>query len=44
VSAGTTATVAGGSTARYLPNAAIASATGDTIEAAQAPSVTGVLF
>ena len=44
VSAGKTATVAGGSTATYLPNAAIASATGEMIDVAQTASVTGVLF
>lgn len=39
-----TGTVAGGSTATYLPNAAIASASGEAIDTAQTPSVTGVLF
>lgn len=39
-----TGTVAGGSTATYLPNAAITSAAGEAIDTAQTPSVTGVLF
>jgi hypothetical protein len=44
VSPGKTGTVAGGSTATYLPNAALTSAAGEAIDAAQTPSVTGVLF
>jgi hypothetical protein len=39
-----TATVAGGSTATFLPNAAITSATGEPIDTAQVPSLTGILF
>jgi hypothetical protein len=39
-----TATVAGGSTAMYLPNAALTSAAGEAIDTAQTPSITGVLF
>jgi hypothetical protein len=44
VSPGKTGTVAGGSTATYLPNATIASATGEAIDTAQTPSITAVLF
>ncbi len=44
VTPGKTATVAGGSTATYLPNATITSATGQAIDTAQTPSVTAVLF
>jgi hypothetical protein len=44
VTPGKTGTVAGGSTATYLPNAALTSAAGEAIDTAQAPSVTGVLF
>jgi hypothetical protein len=44
VTPGKTATVAGGSTATYLPNATITSATGEAVDTAQTPSVTGVLF
>jgi hypothetical protein len=44
VTPGKTATVGGASTATYLPNAAITSATGEAIDTAQTPSVTGVLF
>jgi hypothetical protein len=39
-----TGTVAGGSTATYVPNAALTSAAGESIDTAQTPSVTGVLF
>jgi hypothetical protein len=39
-----TATVAGASTATYLPNATLTSAAGEAIDTAQTPSVTGVLF
>lgn len=39
-----TATVAGGSTATYVPNAALTSAAGESIDTAPTPSVTGVLF
>jgi hypothetical protein len=44
VTPGKTGTVAGGSTATYLPNAALTSAGGEAIDTAQTPSVTGVLF
>ena len=44
VTPGKTGTVAGGSTATYLPNAALTSAVGEAIDTAQMPSVTGVLF
>lgn len=44
VTPGKTGTVAGGSTATYLPNPAITSATGEAIDTAETPSVTGVLF
>jgi len=44
VSPGKTGTVAAGSTATYLPNAAITSATGEAIDTGRTPSVTGVLF
>jgi hypothetical protein len=44
VTPGKTATVAGGSTATYLPNAAMTSAAGEAIDTARTPSVTGVLF
>ena len=44
VSAGKTGTVAGGSTATFVPNSAIASAAGEAIDTAQTPSVTAVLF
>jgi hypothetical protein len=44
VTPGKTGTVAGGSTATYLPNATITSATGQAIDTGQTPSVTGVLF
>jgi len=44
VTAGKTGTVAGGSTATYLPNAALTSAAGEAIDTARTPSVTGILF
>ena len=44
VTPGKTGTVAGGSTATYLPNAALTSAAGEAIDTAQTPSVTAVLF
>jgi hypothetical protein len=44
VTPGKTATVPGGSTATYLPNASIASAAGEAIDVTQTPSVTAVLF
>ena len=44
VSPGKTGTVAGGSTATYLPNATLTSAAGEAIDAAQTPSVSGTLF
>jgi len=44
VTPGKTGTVAGGSTATYIPNAALTSAGGEAIDAAQTPSVTAVLF
>jgi hypothetical protein len=44
VGVGKTGIVAGSSTATYLPNAAITSATGEPIDTVQTPSVTGVLF
>ena len=44
VTPGKTGTVAGGSTATYLPNATLTSAAGEAIDTAQTPSVTGVLF
>jgi hypothetical protein len=39
-----TGSVSGGSTATYVPNAALTSAAGESIDTAQTPSVTGVLF
>jgi hypothetical protein len=39
-----TGTVAGGSTATFLPNATLTSAAGEAIDTAQGPSATGVLF
>jgi hypothetical protein len=44
LSTANTGTVSGASTAIYTPNATIMSAAGEAIDAAQAPSVTGVLF
>lgn len=44
VTPGKTGTVAGGSTATYLPNATITSPAGEAIDTAQTPSVTAVLF
>jgi hypothetical protein len=44
VTPGKTGTVAGGSTATYIPNAALTSAGGEAIDATQTPSVTGLLF
>ena len=39
-----TATVSGASTATYTPNGTVTSATGETIDATQTPTVTAVLF
>ena len=44
VTPGKTGSVAGGSTATYLPNAALTSAAGEAIDTTRTPSVTGVLF
>lgn len=44
VTPGKTGTVAGGSTATYLPSTTITSASGEAIDTAQTPSVTGLLF
>lgn len=44
VTPGKTGTVAGGSTATYLPSATLTSAAGEAIDTAQTPSVTDVLF